>query len=187
MNGTIVCPHCKCTLNVPPSAFGKLHRCPRCQWSIDIPHPDVPPPSDIVLGQQDDILADYHERLEELYERTTSLIEAVRARRADAEAEVNDVLMSERQRVLYLVEMANRQMKSIIEASEMAAPRAKFVTRFPNKLRCPHCRRTVRYKDRAAGNSLQCPNPYCGRPIAIPSPGEGFWLAVNFSEGRKIE
>jgi hypothetical protein len=180
---TIVCPHCKRHLSVPPEAVGKSLECGHCGGAIATLHPHAPPSTDVVLERQDDVLVDYHDRLVELYERTTPLIEAVRARRAGAEAAISDALESEKRRILYLVESAKTQLTAIVNAAERAAPRVKFATRFPNKIRCPHCRRTVCYKDRAAGMSLRCPNPNCGLPIAIPSLDEGFWQAVNQFDG----
>jgi ssDNA-binding Zn-finger/Zn-ribbon topoisomerase 1 len=183
MKGTsIVCPHCKRALSVPQSAFGQSLPCPLCGWSIAIPHPHVPPPSDALLDEQDDILADYHDRLVELYETTTSLIDAVRAKSATAQAKIDHVLNAERRRVAYLLEDAELRMTAIVDAAETAAPRMKFETRFPNKIRCPHCRKTVRYKDRGAGRSVRCPNASCGQPIFIPSHGERFWLAIHLTD-----
>jgi phage FluMu protein Com len=80
---------------------------------------------------------------------------------------------------VYLLESARTQFEAIVGAAEQTASRAGFAIRFPNKLRCPHCRKMLRYKDRAAGMSLRCPNPICGAPIIIPSLDERFWQAVN--------
>ena len=184
---TIECPRCKRPISVPRPEFGKSLPCPVCGWSIAILHPQIPPPADVILEQQDDVLVDYHDRLVELYERTTPLIEAVRARRSVAEAAIRDALDSEWRRMLCLVESARTQMNAIVNAAEQAARRVKSAARFPNKLHCPHCRRTVRYKDRAAGRSLRCPNPLCGRPITIPSLSERFWQAVNYVEGGELK
>ena len=176
---TVVCPQCRRHLSAPPAAVGRSLECGACGATIAILHPPAALSVDVVLERQDDVLVDYHDRLIGLYERTTTLIEVVRARRAVAETATKDALDIERRRLLYLVESARTQLEAIVGAAEQAASRAGFATRFPNKLRCPHCRRMLRHKDRAAGMSLRCPNPICGAPIIIPSLDERFWQAVN--------
>jgi len=179
----ILCPRCERPLKVPPAVDEKSLRCGFCGAAVGIWPPDVLPSADVILERQDDILVDYHDRLIQLYERTTPLIEAVRASRNDAETEIKAALDRERRRILDLVESAKTQLTSIVDGAEHRARHVDLARRFPNKLRCPHCRRLVRYKDEAEGMSLRCPNPSCGRPIAIPSPSERFWQAVNYFDG----
>lgn len=182
---TVVCPHCKSHLSAPAAAIGGSLECGACGATIAVLHPHAPLSADVVLERPDDILVDYHDRLIGLYERTTKLIEAVRARRAVAEVATKDALDTERRRILDLVGSARTQLKAIVGAAEQAASRAGFAIRFPNKLRCPHCRRMLRYKDRAAEMSLRCPNPICRATIVIPSLDERFWQAVNQVNGEE--
>jgi ssDNA-binding Zn-finger/Zn-ribbon topoisomerase 1 len=166
---TIECPHCNRFLSVPESAFGKSLPCPGCRWPIAIPHPDVPPPSEIILERQQDIVAGYYQRLDELNESARVFGRAISERRTATESEINDFVEGDRQRILYLIKNAKIQAKAIIDAAEKIADRIKFETRFPKKHTCPYCRKTVRYKDRGAGMSLRCPNRKCGRSIPLPS------------------
>jgi hypothetical protein len=167
------CPHCGRTLLAPATAFGKRLRCPKCHWAVNVPHPNVPPPPEIVLRRQTEIVTDYHQRLVELYESTMVLIEAARDRGTALEAEVDQVLNFEQARLVSLVEAARRKLTAIIDDAERAA-RVKFVKRFPNTVRCPHCQKKIRYKDRGAGKSLKCPNPACHQSIVLPAEFEPF-------------
>jgi tRNA(Ile2) C34 agmatinyltransferase TiaS len=167
------CPHCGRMLFAPPAAFGERLRCPECRWQIIVPHPAVSPPSQIVLDRQTDIITDYHGRLIELYESTTVLIETAKGKGAAIEVEVNEILDREQTRVSSLIEAARRQLAGIVDDAERAA-RVKFVQRFPNKIRCPHCQKKVRYKDRGAGRGFQCPNPDCRQRIVLPEVFEPF-------------
>jgi transcription elongation factor Elf1 len=179
----IPCPRCKRLPKVPRAVDEKSLQCGSCGEAIGIRPPDALPSADVILEQQDDILVDYHDRLIQLYERTTPLIEAVRAGRNVAETAMKEAQDRERRRVVGLVESARIQLTAIVDGAEHKARHVNLARRFPNKLRCPHCRRFVRYKDKAEGMSLRCPNPSCERPIAIPSPSERFWEAVNYLDG----
>ncbi len=189
---TIECPQCNQRLAVPQSAWGKTIPCPACHWPIAVPHPDRQPPSAEVLAEQTDILADYHQRLVVLYERTTILIEQIRTRQAAAQIEIETFVDDETQRVAVLVEIARTELQTIIDAAERAArraareaavaPRKKLRRHFPHETHCPHCGRRLRYKNRGAGKQENCPNPKCGQPIRLPSVSESFWQAIDRNE-----
>lgn len=120
------------------------------------------------------VLVEVEEELREMGERRNLQVAQIKEVHDAVERKLKAVSSLEELTQARIVELAAEEFDRIISAAAEKAERMKedaarrALSGHHVAYACPHCQQIVRYAERFAGQSVNCPNQACGRSIKLP-------------------